>query len=225
MTSPNPNESRRELDDLAERIKRHPYARDPMHIRSEVKVPIIGFGHYSRVGKDTVANYLVEQARTKGILAKKISFAWKLKDISHQLYAWTGLREAEYYETDEGAELRNIVLPGINMTPVELWIAIGTPALRDNVYDGTWVDYLLKTDHKCDLLVIPDVRFLNEVDAIRERGGKLIKLCRPGFGPRPTSVADQALVGYTGWDQTITATNMDELSDHATRILQDIVLQ
>lgn len=166
---------------------------------------IIGLGHYSRTGKDTFADSLAKDIRIRSsgdTKVKKIPFAWKLKDICHQLYSWDGLREAEFYDTEEGAPYRDILLPTIGKTPVEVWIAMGTPAVRENVYQATWIDYLLKTALGLDVLIIPDVRFPNEVKAIRELGGTIIKVVRPGYGPRDT-VADKALLGFTGWDYVI----------------------
>jgi hypothetical protein len=161
---------------------------------------IVGLGHYSRTGKDTFANALVDWiGKHSRLKAKKIPFAWKLKQICHDLYAWDGMREPEFYDTPEGEKFRDIMLPTIGKTPVEIWVAMGTPAVRQNVYQRTWIDFLLKSDHQCDILVVPDVRFPNEVDAIRETGGTVQKIVRPGYGPRNT-VADKALLGYTGWD-------------------------
>jgi hypothetical protein len=103
------------------------------------------------------------------------------------------------------------------MTVVELWVAFGTKAVRNNVYGATWLDYLLKTDHQCDVLLIPDVRFPNEADAIKAMGGLIIKVVRPGYGPRKT-VADRALLGYDGWDYVIGAEGtMDSLRHWASR--------
>ena len=72
--------------------------------------------------------------------------------------------------------------------------------MRENVYDRTWIDYMMKTDHKVDVLVVPDVRFENEAE---EFGGgedrKLVKTVREGYGPKNT-VADKALLGYDDWD-------------------------
>ena len=58
---------------------------------------IIAIGHYRRVGKDTFANSLVEKARQLDprLRVGKRSWAWKLKQICHELYAWAGLREPE----------------------------------------------------------------------------------------------------------------------------------
>jgi hypothetical protein len=173
---------------------------------------IIGLGHTSRVGKDTFANYLSTALKERDVVVKKIPFAWKLKDVTHQLYGWAGLQDAAFYETKLGERFRDVVLPDLGMTPVQVWVAFGTPAVREQVYDRTWVDYVLKTDHECEVLIIPDVRFPNEVEAIQKQVGTLIKVVRPGFGPRQT-VADQALVGWTGWNNIIGSTGrLGELS-------------
>ncbi len=162
---------------------------------------IIGLGHYSRTGKDTIANYIVDIIREMDptLRVAKIPFATKLKQIAHELYSWDGLQDQAYYDTKEGEKFRDVPLPTIGLTPVEIWVALGTPGVRQAVYDKTWIDYLLKTDHKLDVLIIPDVRFPNECDAIKEAGGILAKIVRPGYGPRKT-VADRQLVGWDGWD-------------------------
>ena len=71
---------------------------------------IIGLGHYSRVGKDTFANYLVESLAEyqPSLKVLKRSFAWKLKQVTHELFSWAGLREPEFYETAEGAAVRQV---------------------------------------------------------------------------------------------------------------------
>lgn len=161
---------------------------------------ILGLGHYSRTGKDTFANAVVGwvQVHTK-LKIQKRSFAWKLKQICHELYGWDGLREPGFYDTPDGEKYRDIKLPTIGKTPVEIWVAMGTPAVREQVYQPTWIDYLLKSDLGLDVLVVPDVRFPNEVAAVQDAGGTLIKIVRPGYGPRNT-VADQALMGFNDWD-------------------------
>lgn len=147
----------------------------------------------------------------------QVPFAWKLKQVCHDLYDWAGLREPEFYETPEGAALRDVPLPTIGKSPVAIWIDMGTPAVRDHVYDKTWIDYVLKRDHGYDVIVVPDCRFENEVEALREKNATLVKVVRPGYGPR-NSVADRALLGFTGWDYVIGASGeMEELQDWAVR--------
>ena len=164
----------------------------------------IGLGHYRRVGKDSFANFLIEACRERdpSIVIGKRSFAYKLKQVCHELYGWAGLREPEFYESREGEQYREIVLPEIGKSPRQIWIDMGAKAVRRHVYEPTWLDYLLKGQHDLDVMVIPDVRFPNEAEAIRKSGGVLVKVVRPGFGPGP-DVADRALLGYDGWDYVI----------------------
>ena len=124
----------------------------------------IGLGHYKRTGKDTFANFLVEACRERdpNSAIGKRSFAYKLKQVCHDLYGWAGLREPEFYETREGEQYREVVLPEIGKSPRQIWIDMGTKAVRQHVYEPTWLDYLLKGQHNLDVLVIPDVRFPNE---------------------------------------------------------------
>ena len=92
-------------------------------------------------------------------------FATKLKQIVHELYAWAGVGDEAYYNDPEHEHERDIVIPELGMTPVELWVKFGTLAVRERVYDLTWVNYLLKTDHKLDVIIISDVRYPNEVES------------------------------------------------------------
>lgn len=169
---------------------------------------IIGLGHYSRTGKTTLAEFLKLSCRRRKITAEICPFAWKLKDVAYQLYGWAGLKPPEHYETQSGAKDRDTVLPALGMTPVDLWVALGTTAIRQNVYDATWVDYVTKTPRQSDVLIIPDVRFPNEIDAIRSLGGIVVKVECVGIKPRDT-VADQALVDFTEWDACISAKKGD----------------
>jgi hypothetical protein len=174
---------------------------------------IIGLGHISRVGKDSLANFILDRAVTEGYSTRirKQSFAWKLKQITHDLYAWAGMCSPEHYETKEGEKDRDIVLPELGKTPVQVWVDFGTKAVREQVYQETWTNYLLKSNQYCDALIIPDVRFPNETQAIKDLGGMLVKVVRPGYGPRNT-VADRALLGYDGWDLVVGRTGeMEEL--------------
>lgn len=65
---------------------------------------ILGLGHYSRTGKDTLANAMIEWFGQfyPELTVKKLPLAWKLKQITYELYAWAGVREPEFYDTPEG---------------------------------------------------------------------------------------------------------------------------
>lgn len=165
---------------------------------------IIGLGHYSRTGKDSFANFLMTALRERAphLRVIKRSMAWKLKQICFELYGWAGVMPPEHYDDPATEKDRDVVLPALGMTPVELWVAFGTKAIRNQVYDRTWLDYLMKTNHGADVLIIPDIRFENEAVAVNESGGVLAKIVRPGYGPRKT-VADRMLLRFNGWHYVI----------------------
>jgi len=175
----------------------------------------IGLGHYKRTGKDTFANFLLKELKTHGVTAKKVSFAWKLKQVCYDLYGWAGHREPEFYDTPEGEKLREVKLEHLicddrpeGLSPRDLWIQMGTNAVREQVYQRTWLDYVLHTDFGVKVVIIPDVRFPNEAYGIKDIGGILIKMVRPGFYPDERPVPDhlnpdKALLTYTGWDYVL----------------------
>lgn len=153
---------------------------------------LIGLGHYSRTGKDTLANMIIERLP----MASKLPFAWKLKEICRDLYWMHGVKSPGYYDTPEGEQERTKVIPSLGMSPVELWVKFGN-AVR-GVHDATWIDYVLGSA-RYGAVVIPDVRFPNEAAEIKRRGGLLVKVVREGMGPRDTP-SDRALLGFNDWD-------------------------
>jgi hypothetical protein len=162
---------------------------------------IVAFGHEKRVGKDTVANFLATYLSTRnpGLKILKAGFADKLKDVCHKLFAWAGLQEGGYYELPETLHLKEEKLPALRMSPRETWIAVGTQ--MRTIYEDVWLDALLK-QADVDVLVIPDLRYPNEVNRILNEGGLVFKVTRPGL-KRSSDVADDSLLNYRRWTGTI----------------------
>jgi len=161
---------------------------------------IIGIGHRSGQGKDTLAGYLIESL---GILVPKarivkMSWAWKLKDTCYQLYSHCGLRESEFYETEEGRALRNIKLSKIDLTPVEIWIKYGSYGVRDQVWDKTWVEWLYN-NNDADIIVAPDTRFPVESPYCEY----LIHCHDPRVPNRVGVTVDDELEGFKGWNYQV----------------------
>lgn len=160
---------------------------------------IVGLGHKSRQGKDTFATFLITYLRmnTRNKKIVKMGFADPLKSICYQLYGWAGLKTKDYYEKNE--EERKIVLPLIGKTPVQLWIEVGNHMRQ---YDtNVWMRALMKgTD--ADALIVTDVRFPNEAEAILDHDGFVFRIDRAGF-PGLDSVSDNALNDFTRWTDII----------------------
>jgi len=181
---------------------------------------IIAFGHRSRYGKDSAAKFLMTMCKLKSINTRKIAFASKLKQCCYLMFAWAGHQPPQYY--DENPAARDIVLEPLGFTPVELWIKFGTQMVRTELHDLTWIKAALDDAGKCDVLIISDLRFLNEVEAIRELGGLILKVDRPGY-PKRDSVADNALADYSDWDMVLSATNLTELYAETERVMERFI--
>lgn len=180
---------------------------------------IIGLGTASGVGKDTCANHMMEYLKEYSSLwSAKLSFAWKLKDIAWQLYSWAGVKKGDFYDTPMGRKERNVVLPELGMTVVELWIKLGTSAIRDNIYDKTWIRYVQNRPE--DLIICADMRFPNEWEITNYR----IKVINPRVPPREGLSVDNKLDGYTGWNYTIINDgSLDLLRERSHIVIEDIL--
>jgi len=138
---------------------------------------IIGICGLIGSGKGTVGDILVEQGY------KKVSFADKLKDGVATIFGWD--RAMLEGDTDESRTWREQTdefwsnETKMEVTPRLVLQLFGTDCLRNGFYDGVWVSLLKKyiLDNPGDY-VIPDVRFRNEQNMIRELGGKVWQVKR-----------------------------------------------
>ena len=127
-------------------------------------------------------------------------FAGKLKDIASHL---TGIdiedfEDQEFKKTNLGTEWWTTCDEGYQpMTVREFLQKLGTDALRIGLHDNVWVNALM-ADYKPEWTtdegahdpvqelpnwIITDVRFPNEAQAIKNKGGIIIRVDRPGVVP------------------------------------------
>ena len=144
---------------------------------------IIGCCGFQGSGKDTIADYL---QNIYGF--KRDSFAATLKDAVAAVFGWD--RELLEGRTTESRAWREQVDPWWanrlnmpNLTPrlvLQLW---GTEVARRAFHDDTWIASLENKLSKAhNDIVITDVRFPNEIQAVRNAGGIVIRVVR---GPEP----------------------------------------
>jgi hypothetical protein len=125
-------------------------------------------------GKDTAAQRLVDKHGYR-----RDSFAKSLKDAVAAMFNWN--REMLEGSTKESREWREKPDAfwsqqfGKDVTPRWVLQHFGTEVMRGQMYDAIWVDSCLgRYDGKPT--VISDTRFPNEIDQIRARGGKIIRV-------------------------------------------------
>jgi hypothetical protein len=131
---------------------------------------IIGLSGLAGSGKDAVADELVANC---GFF--KLALADAMKEACARWFGWS---EEQLWGS---SHLRNEPDPAWGgLTPRHALQTLGTEWGR-NLHPDLWVEQVLRiTRGSRDRFVIPDVRFQNEVDAIRNEGGKVIRIVRAG---------------------------------------------
>jgi hypothetical protein len=148
---------------------------------------IIGIVGFAGSGKGTVGDILVNDHDFT-----KLSFADAVKDATSAIFGWP--RELLEGDTGNSRKFRETkdefwsTRFGYDFTPRIALQLMGTEAGRNVFHEDLWIHTMEKRiKHKQewefeDNFVIPDVRFPNEMTAIREMGGVIVRVVR---GPEP----------------------------------------
>ena len=124
---------------------------------------LVAFAGLSGSGKDAAADCLLGHT--------KVAIATPLKSACQLLFQ---LADDQVH----GAQ-REIVDDRYGKTPRELMQMLGTDFVRDQVSESFWVDRLMARIEKAGpKVVVSDVRFQNEVDAIQKQGGRVFCIVR-----------------------------------------------
>ena len=177
---------------------------------------IIGFVGFIGCGKDTAADYLVNFHEFR-----RDSFANTLKDAVASVFGWD--RTLLEGRTKEAREWREQVdtwwanrLDRPNLTPrwvLQYW---GTEVCRQGFHDDIWIASLENRIRKTkDNIVISDVRFPNEIKAIHNANGLVVRIKR---GQDPDWFQDAANVnsGLTNMSYAISKAKMAERKIHSS---------
>lgn len=131
---------------------------------------LIGLAGRAGVGKSSAANWL---RHARGF--RCMAFADPIKDALGTIYDVD-------IKTLEATHSKDDIIPGIGTSLRELYQTLGTDWGREMIDKKLWVRLAAR---KIDTLTgrdicMTDVRFDNEADFIRRRGGVIICLFRPG---------------------------------------------
>jgi len=161
---------------------------------------IIGVCGFIGSGKDTIADYLVNIHQFR-----RESFANTLKDAVSAVFGWD--RTLLEGRTKQAREWREQVdswwSQRLNQAITPRWILQywGTEVCRKGFHDDIWIASLEnKLRNSQDDVVISDCRFPNEIKAIRDQGGIVLRVVR---GPEPKWYEDAVAVNagpkHIGW--------------------------
>ncbi len=111
----------------------------------------------ARSGKDTLADKIVDIAKSKNLTATKVAFAKPIKDVACILFNMTH-EELEKHKEKPISWLNNI-------TPRKFLQGFGTEFVRESLDTDFWIlkmqQEIAKTN--VDIFIIPDCRFENEL--------------------------------------------------------------
>lgn len=142
---------------------------------------IIGIAGKIHSGKDTVAKIISEYYKKLGFSVYRVAFGDNVKDVVELITGEvrTLVDETSYnlpvydYTTDQKSKY----LDEWKMTIRDILQKLATDAMRNNFDKDVWIKSTFKKiNSKKDIFLIPDVRFKNEAEYIKNKGGKLIKV-------------------------------------------------
>lgn len=142
---------------------------------------IIGLVGFAGSGKGTVADILVSKHNFT-----KLAFADAVKDATAAIFGWPrSLLEGDTEESRTWREKQDDWWSkkiGKSITPRNMLQLMGTEIGRDIIHSNIWIYAMEKRMELYSNVVIADVRFENEIDFIRRKGGFIVRVKR---GPDP----------------------------------------
>lgn len=158
---------------------------------------IIGLSGYAGCGKDTV-RAMLEELGYFGL-----AFADPIRDMLRELLTRNGI--SDHYINERA--FKEEVIPELGVSYRQMAQTLGTEWGR-SLHGDFWLrlagsymaDIEESTGHKH--FVVSDVRFVNEAQWVRDRGGVIWRIERPGTVPVRAHVSEQELYHFAA-DQVI----------------------
>ena len=163
---------------------------------------ILGLSGKMGTGKSTIANLIVENY---GEGAKRRAFGDALKEEVSNEFCFP--LEWCYFQKDRvvNVRIKQLEPPVTIRRLLQYWGTEYRRAQDPEYWNIRMNEFIKNNEKKTKLLVIDDVRFRDEADFIKERGGYLIRLCpyRGYKHPEITHVSETELNSYTRFDLVI----------------------
>lgn len=156
---------------------------------------IIGISGRMGHGKNTVGDIIEKLCLTNnGPTFEQKSFAGKLKQIASIL---TGIPVEKFEDQEFKKNLLDVQWGTVQEIPLnsippfadmqfnvmmsvrEFLQKLGTEAMRNGLHTNVWVNALFSDVSSEDNIIITDMRFINEMEAVVKRNGITIRVTRP----------------------------------------------
>lgn len=146
---------------------------------------LIGLTGVAGSGKDTVCELIRDWGAREGVTVRREAFADRLKLSAARLF-FPEIELDAAVGWANGLKLCGAVTsPHVTITGREFLQRYGTESHREVFGTDFWVDAALATYDEAapgSVLVVTDVRFPNEAQAIHGRLGEIWRIVRPGAG-------------------------------------------
>lgn len=159
-----------------------------MEIRGDIMALLVGLSGKKQSGKSTLAKYLEE---------KHAFFEYGWADPLKQIIGMDlmGLTVDQVYGSNKDKETIDAFW---GKSPRQLLQIIGTECFRKQVDPDFWVKVGVRqfTNFRDRNIVVPDCRFPNEIEAIKNEGGIVIRVVREDWTVKDEHESETALDNY-----------------------------
>lgn len=153
---------------------------------------IIGLSGYAQTGKDTIADYLV-----KNYGFTRVAFADPIREAIYRLnpkISIADMRDVPLATAVDGLGWESVKVDSSDAR----WLLqrMGTEVGREMFGENFWVDQAMKKASQYDKVVITDVRYPNELEAIKNASGQIWRVIKNDVGAVNRHASETALDDY-----------------------------
>lgn len=172
---------------------------------------LIGLSGYARSGKDTAAELLC-----LNYAFKRHSFADPMRDAIYKLNPLVDgtIRIADLVD-EHGWDVAKSKDEARRLLQV-----FGTEVGREMFGQNFWIDQAFKQIDPAANVVIADVRFPNEADAIKQRGGHVIRINRHNLSAINSHKSEHAMDNYMFDHVIYNDGTLDDLADNVFMLMR-----
>lgn len=183
---------------------------------------IVGINGVAGSGKDAVGGVCRERWG-----CKRLAFADRMKEFALAVNPWVPIDPllVDKLQTRGQIVRLAVMVDAIGWDAAKqnpevrrLLIAIGTEGGRNCLGEDIWIKQVSPLVRKDKNYVVTDVRFLNEAEWVRNHGGIVVRVERPGYGPLVNH--DSEVHGDSLWDTIIH--NNGTLEDLETTVVDQL---
>ncbi|MEW1694512.1 hypothetical protein [Streptomyces sp. NPDC091278] len=189
-----------------------------------MNTPLIGLAGAARSGKDTAAQALVAEGWTRRAFADKVrDMLYATDPILIDEACRGGVTTLQRQVDAHGWDVVKEMYPEVR----RMHQGLGTEGGRAILGEDVWVNALFR-DYEAwgpTPTVITDVRFTNEAEAIRDRGGIVVTVQRPAqkLIREAGHVSETALAGYLFDEVILNDGTMAQLHDRVMQLIHSTV--